>query len=402
MALNFRDLESLVMEESGKWMPLGGAGVLETEKRWLFAYGATVPTDATGGYEEGCLFQHTDGSAGTAAYLNIGSLSSCNFDALVTSPLTDSTALTFGTGSDVSMAWDNTNSILEFLPSADDTGKVAIGDGTTDMDFQAFLGTANDYLLCDVGSKTVTVNLSRSSQTTENIGANIAVTTDSTYLTGSNITYSSARGSSALKLVSTFTGVAGGFSNIYSNITTTAAQTADGAGVIGYKGVVTNSAAMTDGEVYGGQFIAKHSHGTNIMTATASLIGLEGWAYIADAGVARTVIGGNFGWHNEATGATYGSGSVIRGIQVFCDNAASAGTPTESTGVCIWNQAGAITNCLSVVNSGSGFTNFLNITDDGTPAQSTSTTVTNVGSKGWIKCLVGTATRYIALGDGVT
>jgi len=226
--------------------------------------------------------------------------------------------------------------------------------------------------------------------------------TDSTYLTGTDMTYSGARGSSALKLISTFSGVGGGFSNIYSSITTTAAQVAAGAGVIGIKQVVTNSAALADGNIYAGQFIAKHSHATNIMTASAALVGLEAWAYIADVGVARTAIGGNFGWHNEATGATYGAGSVIRGVQIFCDNAASAGVPVESTGLCIWNQAGAITNCIKVVNSGSGFTYFLDITDDGTPAQSTSSAVNNVGTKGWIKLLVGTATRYIALGDGVS
>lgn len=48
----------------------------------LSASGATVPTDGTAGYQTGCLFQHTDGTSGTALYVNEGSVTSCNFDAV--------------------------------------------------------------------------------------------------------------------------------------------------------------------------------------------------------------------------------------------------------------------------------------------------------------------------------
>lgn len=48
----------------------------------LFAHGPTVPTDGTAGYATGCLFQHTDGGAGTALYCNEGTATSCNFDAV--------------------------------------------------------------------------------------------------------------------------------------------------------------------------------------------------------------------------------------------------------------------------------------------------------------------------------
>lgn len=49
---------------------------------FLFYAGPTVPTDGTAGYATGCLFQHTDGGAGTALYCNEGTLASCNFDAV--------------------------------------------------------------------------------------------------------------------------------------------------------------------------------------------------------------------------------------------------------------------------------------------------------------------------------
>jgi len=51
----------------------------------LFASGATVPTDGTDGYQTGAIFQHTDGGAETALYVNEGSVTSCDFNAIVPS-----------------------------------------------------------------------------------------------------------------------------------------------------------------------------------------------------------------------------------------------------------------------------------------------------------------------------
>ena len=48
----------------------------------LLASGTTVPADGTSGYATGCLFQHTDGGAGTALYVNEGTYASCDFDAV--------------------------------------------------------------------------------------------------------------------------------------------------------------------------------------------------------------------------------------------------------------------------------------------------------------------------------
>jgi hypothetical protein len=321
-------LENATLTESGKLLPISGAGVLETQKNWLYAWSDTLPTDAAGGYSPGCLFAHTDGDASGILYGNVGTLASCNFDPLITNPTT----------------------------------------------------------------------LSLSSQTTENIGLGLSLTTDSTYLTGDDITYSSARGSSVLKLTGTYSGVGGGFSGLYSMITATGAQSASGAGVIGIKGVVVNSAALTDGNIVGAQFIAKHAHASNGMANEAALIGIEGIAYVSTTGKAGTCIGINATMRDYATAAL--SGSVHRGIQVVLDNPSIKAT--EVTGICVWNMAGTHDNVLKVVNGASGFTYFLAMTDDAAPAQSTSTSVTNVGAKGWIKCIIGSAVRYIALGDGVT
>lgn len=48
----------------------------------LLASGTTVPTDGTAGYQTGCIFQHTDGGDGTALYVNEGSVTSCDFNAI--------------------------------------------------------------------------------------------------------------------------------------------------------------------------------------------------------------------------------------------------------------------------------------------------------------------------------
>lgn len=44
--------------------------------------GDTVPTDGSSGYQPGCIFQKTDGSAGTVFYINEGTASSCDFNAV--------------------------------------------------------------------------------------------------------------------------------------------------------------------------------------------------------------------------------------------------------------------------------------------------------------------------------
>lgn len=48
----------------------------------LLASGQTVPSDGDSGYATGCLFQHTDGTTGTALYVNEGTVTSCSFQAI--------------------------------------------------------------------------------------------------------------------------------------------------------------------------------------------------------------------------------------------------------------------------------------------------------------------------------
>jgi hypothetical protein len=201
-----------------------------------------------------------------------------------------------------------------------------------------------------------------------------------------------------IKLAGTLSMVTGGFEGIDIKLASSGAFTVGTDGVIGVKAVVTQSAHMTDGNIYGAQFIAKAALvSADHMHAEAALIGADVQAYVSSDGEARTAIGLNVTARSYALAEP--AGSVTRAIQIVLDVATrDAG---EVSGICVWNMAGTVVdNVLNLV--GGAFTNFVLFTDDGTPAQSTSTTVTNAGTKGWIKVKVGTATRYIALCDGVT
>jgi len=237
--------------------------------------------------------------------------------------------------------------VIDMNDAAAATADIRLTNGET-------ISNVADGTIATDGALTSTRTLT--GQSTENQGLAATLTTDSTYVSGSNITYSSAYGSSAGKFVGTYSGVGGGAANVYSLATNSAAHTTDGAGVMALKAVAVNTAAMTDGNIYGGQFIAKHNHGTNKMANEAPLIGLEGWAYNSGAAPAGTMIGGNFGFHNEGSTAK-DAGAVYKGVQVFVDNAAGSAAPSSTVGVDVWNMAGTVDSGLTFTASGSGFTN---------------------------------------------
>jgi len=235
-------------------------------------------------------------------------------------------------------------------------------------------------------------------QILENYILKLDLTTDSTFVSGTNLTWTSAYGSSPFKLNTTWTGTTGGVTNLYSllDASTNLATANDGA--INVKAVIKSAdTAVTAGFLYGGQFIAKKS-GSGIAAAEASFIGCEGWFYETGTGEVRTGIGGNFGYHADSS-VTH-AGGVWRGIQVFCDNLTNRAA--EATGICIWNMGGAQDHVFNIVNSANGFTNFALFTDDGAPAISTCSSVSAIGTKGYIKVKVGSATRYIGLSETAT
>lgn len=57
-----------------------GIIVRDPSRGVLLAAGPTVPADGTDGYAPGCLFIHSDGSAGALHYVNEGSFTSADFN----------------------------------------------------------------------------------------------------------------------------------------------------------------------------------------------------------------------------------------------------------------------------------------------------------------------------------
>ena len=96
----------------------------------LLATGLTVPTDAGAGFAKGCIFIDTNVGAGTTGqYINVGSITACNFDVSGTVSagsvaLSDLTALTQG-----QIIRAGAAGALEAY-SAKTVGKFLIGDGT--------------------------------------------------------------------------------------------------------------------------------------------------------------------------------------------------------------------------------------------------------------------------------
>ena len=69
-----RQLNNLVGQDDGALITVDGYSHL--------AHGVTVPADASAGYAVGCIFQHTDGGDGTALYVNEGTITSSDFNAI--------------------------------------------------------------------------------------------------------------------------------------------------------------------------------------------------------------------------------------------------------------------------------------------------------------------------------
>jgi len=94
----------------------------------LFASGATVPADATLGYQTGCLFQHTDGSGGTALYVNEGTYTSCDFNPLDAGshdgPVTVGAFSSLTAGSGIAISADQSYGAVIY----GDDGGLSIGD----------------------------------------------------------------------------------------------------------------------------------------------------------------------------------------------------------------------------------------------------------------------------------
>jgi hypothetical protein len=60
----------------------------------LLAFGTTVPSDGAAGFAKGCIFAKTDGSTNAILYVNAGSITSADFNALPNAGVGAGAALT--------------------------------------------------------------------------------------------------------------------------------------------------------------------------------------------------------------------------------------------------------------------------------------------------------------------
>jgi hypothetical protein len=132
----------------------------------LWMHGTSVPSDGIAGYACGCIFLHTDGGAGTALYVNEGTVSSCNFnplvgdvtataaelnklDGAVLTTLTPGTGISGGEGTICKTTVEKINDVFKTTFVIDLTGLHSTGAG----DIIGVDGTANYCYITILGGK---------------------------------------------------------------------------------------------------------------------------------------------------------------------------------------------------------------------------------------------------------
>jgi len=213
---------------------------------------------------------------------------------------------------------------------------------------------------------------------------------------GTNITYTSGRGDAAVRVAGAHQGGAGGMHGLFSYLTLDGVITDAGAGIVGVRSWVSNTVHQTLGNVYGGQFVARHYAATGVhMHAEASLIGLEAIGYCAGAAGVGVMIGANVVIRSYADAAY--AGGVHRGIQIIVDEATLGAD--EVTALCIWNMGASAIGGIRIVGADT-MANFLYVDAFGGAAIQ----ATRHGSGGadilcdaYLKCSVGGAEYDIPL-----
>jgi len=180
------------------------------------------------------------------------------------------------------------------------------------------------------------------------------------FLSGTDLVQNSGDyGSAILKLAGTLSMAAGGFEGIDLRLDSSGAFTVAGTGVIGVKCLVTNTASLVQGEIYGGQFKARHNS-DDVMTAQASLVGLEGIGYCAGDGGVGVMIGVSAVIRSYSISAHVGY--VHRGIQIVVDEPTLGAD--EVTGLCIWNMGASAIDAFRIAGADT-MANFLYVDASG-------------------------------------
>lgn len=212
--------------------------------------------------------------------------------------------------------------------------------------------TSGAYLKWDEANDRLVYTATTPTSAVEEIGIGLTLSTDSTFISGTNITWSAAYTSSVLKIVGTHTGTTGGLHGILIQMIQDQNFTAAAEGIIGIKSYLDmTDSAITEGNFMAGTFISKKS-GSGTMATGAILHGIEAWTYVTNSSVVGTMIGGNIGYHADSSGDCSAAGTVWKALQVFADNGSMTNPAQETSGIDIWGMAGTIDNALKIGTSG--------------------------------------------------
>ena len=298
--------------------------------------------------------------------------------------LNDTDILEFGDDADVTMTWDGNS--LNILPLGDDTGRIEIGDGATDMDLIVFLGDAGQSVLFDVGNVCVTLtnvslNLAGTFTATPLFFDTVVLPADTNVIRGVGL--SPTRTSGWVAFQGSIENTPAVCYPLFLQLDTTGVAEILGIGIF-----MDMSAGASCKTLWGAQFSASVASGATVLTAAgAPTIGVF-------AITAKTTIN---------TGSTFNAGGVVAAIMLSVQ-ANTVDVSGENSSIFNLEIASGRLRAVTYLKAtgGAGATYLYEIADDiGEPGQSNSGSVANVGTSGWLKVKVGANVRYIPLGDGV-
>lgn len=321
-------------------------------------YGTTVPTATLAGFSKGSFFIKTNGSAGSIAYINEGTLASCSFKALdvagdvvAATSLVDSNAVTAldtgatasavnnlrvtnsATGNSPSLSAVGTDTNIAALIKGKGTGAVQLGQtnsvGVTLVADQPILdSSANEYIKFSKTASAINEITLTNAGTTGTV--DITVTGSDTAVAGLTI---KSKAAGAAATAGGAVAISGGLGN-----TTGAGGAASLNGGVGGNDAVGGDASLIAGAAGGGN----RAGGAAAVTAGAG----AGTA----AGGAITVTSGTSA---NGTGVSPGASGAIN-LTVAAPGTATTGTAGGGGGINLTGAAGgASTGASSQAGSGS-------------------------------------------------
>jgi hypothetical protein len=197
---------------------------------------------------------------------------------------------------------------LKLQPVADDTGKIQIGDGTKDMDFQIFVGSATESFLFDVGNSKLTA--------TAPIESNSAINTSGTMALSGAVTFS-------------------------STVSLTGVMTVSGNGQVTDKIVTKNAAAIVvNASHYGATVLATKADGATTFQLPTPAAGLAGYKtrvvqqanqnLVVNCATANKIVALNSVAYNTVTFSTANE-KIGAGAMCICDGAKWQVIPDQGT-----------------------------------------------------------------------